>query len=90
MKNWKDTKNLLAISTEALDEAQFKILLGPSISAVASFNIVPKDGAVLDKYYNKIQFETFEAAKIFFTRRSAEDSFQIVIITTVNSHNMHI
>ena len=91
MKKWKDTKNVLAISTGPLDETKFKSLLGSSMSKVASYKL--QDGAaVMDRYYNKIQFLSYEAAKEFYTFRTAEPVMGINLRPDTNTleHNVHL
>ena len=90
LKKWKDTKNVLAISTGPLDESKFKSLLGSSLSKVASRKL--QSDAVMDRYYNKIQFHSYEAAKEFYTMRTADPVMGITLRPDTNTleHNVHL
>ena len=90
LKKWKDTKNVLAISTGPLDESKFKSLLGSSLSKVASRKL--QGDAVMDRYYNKIQFHSYEAAKEFYTMRTADPVMGITLRPDTNTleHNVHL
>ena len=90
LKKWKDTKYILAISTGPIDESKFKNLLGSSLDKVESYRL--QDQAVMDRYYNKIQFQSNEAAKEFYTFRTVDPIKGISVVPDTNTlqHNVHI
>ena len=90
LKKWKDTKYILAISTGPIGESEFKNLLGSSLDKVESHRL--QDQAVMDRYYNKIQFQSNEAAKEFYTFRTVDPIKGISVVPDTNTlqHNVHI
>ena len=90
LKKWKDTKYVLAISTGPIDESEFKNLLRPSLDEVESYRL--QDQAVMDRYYNKIQFHSNEAAKEFYIFRTVDPIMGISVKPDTNTlqHNVHI
>lgn len=60
------------------------------MSKVESYKL--QDEAVMDRYYNKIQFQSSEAAKEFYTMRTLDPVMGVIIVPDTKSlqHNEHL